>query len=46
MNTKQGIDMKLTIMGQRIAELRQVEGISPEEMASRTGSVPNTNTGE
>ena len=38
METKKGIDMKLETMGQRIAELRQVMGISAEEMARRTGS--------
>ena len=38
MEAKKGIDMKLNMMGQRIAELRQVEGISPEEMAARTGT--------
>ncbi|MGI6028521.1 MAG: AMP-binding protein [Candidatus Heteroscillospira sp.] len=33
-----GIDMKLSMMGRRIAELRQVEGISPETMAEKTGT--------
>ena len=38
MDNKRGIDMKLETMGQRIAELRLVMGITAEEMAQRTGA--------
>ncbi|MGE4353657.1 MAG: AMP-binding protein [Oscillospiraceae bacterium] len=36
MKTRKEIDMKLLMMGRRIQELREVEGISAEEMAQKT----------